>query len=257
MTAPVHHLARDIRAMTTPLRPARIDAVSFDLDGTLVDTAGEIVEAVNAALVEAGITPRPAEEIILLIGNGLRALMMNLLARLMLEQPALAERVRVEPLLLRVEAIYAGLAGRSAQPYPGALQALADLRAAGIRTACVTNKDGAFTRRLLDATGLAPYLDVVLAGDSLPHRKPDSSVLRTAARQLGVASDRLAHVGDSRTDLDAARNAGVADWAVPYGYNGGRPVALDGPSRLFADLAEVADHVLAQQASPAGRRAAA
>jgi phosphoglycolate phosphatase len=231
--------------MTTPQRHARIDAVSFDLDGTLVDTAAEIVLAVNAALAEVGIAARPAEEVVKLIGNGLRALMMNLLARLMLEQPALADRVRVEPLLLRLEALYAGLAGRTAQPYPGALQALIDLRAAGIRTACVTNKDGAFTRRLLDATGLAPLLDLVLAGDSLPHKKPHASVLRTAARQLGVETDRLAHVGDSRTDLEAARNAGVADWAVPYGYNGGRPVAQDGPSRLFDDLAQVACHVLA------------
>jgi phosphoglycolate phosphatase len=226
------------------LRHGRIDAVSFDLDGTLVDTAGEIVEAVNAALVEAGVTPRPADEVINLIGNGLRALMLNLLARLMLEQPALADRVRVEPLLLRVETIYADLAGRTAKPYPGALQALIDLRAAGVRTACVTNKDGAFTLRLLGATGLAPHLDVVLAGDSLPHKKPHASVLRTAAQRLGVATDRLAHVGDSRTDLDAARNAGAVDWAVPYGYNGGRPVAQDGPSRLFDDLGQVARHVL-------------
>jgi phosphoglycolate phosphatase len=225
---------------------SRIDAVSFDLDGTLVDTAGEIALAVNTALGEVGVAPRPAEVIVNLIGNGLRALMMNLLARLMLEQPALADQLRVEPLLMRVEAIYAGLAGRTAQPYAGTLQALIDLRAAGIKTACVTNKDGAFTQRLLEATGLAPLLDLVLAGDSLAHKKPHASVLRSAAQQLGVATDRLAHVGDSRTDLDAARNAGVADWAVPYGYNGGRPVALDGPSRLFNDLAELAAHVLAQ-----------
>jgi phosphoglycolate phosphatase len=236
--------------MNSP-RHGRIDAVSFDLDGTLIDTAGEIVEAVNAALVEVGVTPRPADEVITLIGNGLRTLMMNLLARLMLEQPALADRVRVEPVLLRVEAIYAGLAGRTAQPYPGALQALVDLRAAGIKTACVTNKDGAFALRLLAATGLAPHLDVVLAGDSLPHKKPHASVLRSAAQQLGVATDRLAHVGDSCTDLDAARNAGVADWAVPYGYNGGRPVAQDGPSRLFNDLAAVARHVIELRPVPA------
>ncbi|MEY4748718.1 MAG: hypothetical protein RIQ60_932 [Pseudomonadota bacterium] len=233
--------------MPAPTRLRRYAAVTFDLDGTLVDTAGEIVEAVNATLVEAGVTPRPAPEIVNLIGNGLRALMMNLLARLMLEQPQLADRLSVEVLLHRVEVIYGALAGRSAQAYPGALQALVDLREAGIRTGCVTNKDGSFTQRLLQATGLAPHLDLVLAGDTLPHKKPHASVLRTAAERLGVGTDRLAHVGDSRTDIDAARNAGVAAWAVPYGYNGGEPVALAMPTRLFANLSEVALHVLAER----------
>lgn len=222
----------------------RYDAVSFDLDGTLIDTAGEIVEAVNATLVEAGLAARPESEVVNLIGNGLRALMMNLLARILLEQPALADKLHAEVLLHRVEAIYGGLAGQSAQPYPGALRALVDLREAGVKTACVTNKDGAFTRRLLEATGLAAHLDVVVAGDSLAHKKPHPSVLRTAAERLGVATDRLAHVGDSRTDIDAARNAGVAAWAVPYGYNGGEPVALAQPARLFANLGEVTRHVL-------------
>lgn len=235
----------------------RHDAISFDLDGTLIDTAGEIVEAVNATLVEAGLPARSSSEVVNLIGNGLRALMMNLLARILLEQPALADRLHPEVLLHRVELIYAGLAGRTAQPYPGARQALVDLRAAGIRTACVTNKDGAFTQRLLEATGLAAHLDLVLAGDSLPHKKPHPSVLRTAAQRLGVATDRLAHVGDSRTDIEAARNAGVAAWAVPYGYNGGEPVAACQPMQLFTDLAEVARHVLAQPARRADLPAAA
>jgi phosphoglycolate phosphatase len=227
----------------------RFDAVSFDLDGTLVDTAGEIAEAVNATLVEAGLMPRSQQEIVHLIGNGLRTLMMNLLARIMLEQPGLAESLPVDVLLQRVDTLYARLAGTTAQPYAGAVQALIDLRAAGVKTACVTNKDGAFTERLLQATGLAIHIDLVLAGDSLMHKKPHASVLRTAAERLGVTTDRLAHVGDSRTDVEAARNAGVAAWAVPYGYNGGEPVALAMPSRLFANLGEVARHVLTEHLS--------
>lgn len=221
-----------------------IRALSFDLDGTLVDTAGEIAQAVNLTLVEFDIAPRPQAEVTGLIGNGLRELMLRLMARILLEQPPLADRVHVDRVLSRVGEQYAACVGLSAQAYPGALQALRDLRAAGIRTACVTNKDGAYTHKLLVATGLHELLDLVIAGDTLAQRKPHGSVLRSAAASLKVGPDALVHVGDSRTDIEAARNAGVAAWAVPYGYNGGEPVELARPDRLFDNLADVAAHVL-------------
>jgi phosphoglycolate phosphatase len=221
-----------------------IRALSFDLDGTLIDTAGEIADAVNHTLADFDIAPRPLAEITGLIGNGLRELMMRQLARILLEQPELADRVQVEPVLTRVGEHYAALVGTTAQAYPGALDCLRRLRQAGLRTACVTNKDGAYTRKLLVATGLHALVDVVIAGDTLAQRKPHASVLRSAAAQLKVNVDELVHVGDSRTDIEAAHNAGVAAWAVPYGYNGGEPVARAGPDRLFDHLGDVAAHVL-------------
>ncbi|MEY2688297.1 MAG: hypothetical protein RL375_2495 [Pseudomonadota bacterium] len=224
-----------------------IRALSFDLDGTLVDTAGEIAEAVNRTLVEFDIAPRPQAEITGLIGNGLRELMMRLLARILLEQPDLADRVNVEQVLARVGEQYAACVGTSAQAYPGAVSALRALRQAGLHTACVTNKDGAYTHKLLVATGLHELLDLVIAGDTLAQRKPHASVLRSAAASLKVDTDALVHVGDSRTDIEAARNAGVAAWAVPYGYNGGEPVALSRPDRLFDTLTDVACHALGLQ----------
>jgi phosphoglycolate phosphatase len=220
------------------------DAISFDLDGTLVDTAGEIAEAVNRTLDEFGIAPRSLDEITNRIGNGLRELMLRQLAHILLEQPALADRVHADQVLARVDVHYAALVGTRARAYPGALDALAALRRAGVRTACVTNKDGAYTHKLLAATGLQALLDVVIAGDTLAHKKPHAAVLQSAAARLKVTTERLAHVGDSRTDIEAARNAGVAAWAVPYGYNGGEPVALAQPQRLFEGLAEVAQYVL-------------
>ena len=228
-----------------------IRALSFDLDGTLVDTAGEIAQAVNLTLVEFDIAPRTQAEITGLIGNGLRELMMRLMARILLEQPALADRVNVDRVLTRVGEQYAACVGSSAQAYPGALQALHALRAAGLRTACVTNKDGAYTHKLLVATGLLELLDLVIAGDTLAQRKPHGSVLRSAAASLKVGTDALVHVGDSRTDIEAARNAGVAAWAVPYGYNGGEPVQLAQPDRLFDNLSDVAEHVLGLRSAQA------
>jgi phosphoglycolate phosphatase len=120
-----------------------------------------------------------------------------------------------------------------------------------LRTACVTNKDGAYTHKLLVATGLLELLDLVIAGDTLAQRKPHGSVLRSAAASLKVGTDALVHVGDSRTDIEAARNAGVAAWAVPYGYNGGEPVQLARPDRLFDNLSDVADYVLGLRSAQA------
>lgn len=222
-----------------------IALVSFDLDGTLVDTAAEIAEAANRALESHGLARRPVAEITLLIGAGTRALMLRLLARVFLEQPTLAERVRAEAVLDSLDHHYTAVTGSSARPYPGAHEALTRLRGAGVRLACVTNKEMRHAQRVLQVTQLDAYFDLVVGGDTLAEQKPHRSVLQHVARTLGVDTRRAAHVGDSSVDIDAARNAGLQAWAVPYGYNGGLSIDTARPQHIFADLAQVADHVLA------------
>lgn len=218
--------------------------LSIDLDGTLVDTADEIAEAANRALQSHGIARRPSQEITLLIGNGTRELMLQLLARCVGEEPALAERVQTEAVLASLDTHYAQTTGTTATPYPGCLDMLITLRAAGVRLACVTNKEMRHAERVLERTGLSGYFDLVVGGDTLPEKKPHASVLRHVAQRLAVPLERVAHLGDSATDVAAARNAGVAAWAVPYGYNAGRPIAEARPDRLFPTLADVTTHVL-------------
>lgn len=219
--------------------------ISFDLDGTLVDTAGEIAEAVNRALEEHGLARRPTTEITLLIGAGTRELMLKLLARIFHENPSLSERLDIDALLTSLDRHYALTSGSAAVVYEGAREALTRLRVAGIKTACVTNKELRHARRVLQATRLEPLFDLLIGGDSLAQKKPHASVLRHVTQALGVCTTRSAHVGDSRTDIDAARNAGLAAWAVPYGYNAGEPIASARPQRIFASLSELAAHVLA------------
>jgi phosphoglycolate phosphatase len=219
-----------------PTQP-RVDAVSFDLDGTLVDTAGEIAEAANRTIAEFGLPAQPPAAVTLLIGHGARALLQGLLAG----QAAAAD---LDAALARFEHHYQATTGTRGQPYAGCAAMLQRLRGAGVRLACVTNKESRLARQLLQRHHLAEAFDLLIGGDTLPQKKPDPRVLVHTASALGVEPARMAHVGDSAIDVQAARGAGVAAWAVPWGYNGGRPIEAARPDRVFRSLPAVADHVL-------------
>lgn len=218
--------------------------ISFDLDGTLVDTASAIAAAANDTLRHFNLPTRDEAEVRDLIGDGSRALMLQLLARICLAQPAVADTLDADAVLAQFQQRLAGSLTTQAQPYPGVPQALARLKAHGVLLACVSNKEASLACQLLHATGLEALFELVIGGDTLPEKKPHASVLRHVLRTLRCEPEHAAHVGDSHTDVTAARNAGLAAWAVPYGYNGGRPITESHPDRLFADLQHLSAHVL-------------
>jgi phosphoglycolate phosphatase len=219
------------------------ELLSFDLDGTLVDTATEIAEAVNRTLDEFGLARRPENQIKVLIGRGSHALMSAVLAQARAESDAAPLPAEAQ-VLARFDAHYADTTGAFSAPYPGAHEALILLQERGLRLACVTNKEGVHARRLLQRHALDRHFELVIGGDSLPQQKPHASVLRTVAGALGVPLEAMVHVGDSAIDVMAGRNAGVRVWALPHGYNAGRPIAEAGPDAIFPDLMSVAHAAL-------------
>ena len=231
--------------------------LSFDLDGTLVDTAGEIAYAANATLADAHLSPHSVEAITRRIGGGALVLMRGLLAdTAQAEQdastsPSDAAEAGVDTshLLQRFEHHYANVAGTLAKPYPGCVQTLEALRVAGIRLVCVTNKEQVFAEQVLRATGLDGFFELLIGGDTLAHKKPDRSVIDHVRKVFDCRSSDMAHIGDSTVDIQAARNAGVAAWAVSYGYNAGVPIAQALPDLLFDTLPQIAQHVATLRAA--------
>ncbi len=220
--------------------------ICFDLDGTIVDTADEIVEAANRTLASFGLPQQPAEVVVRLIGHGTRELMLGLLRHMAAVSPSV--RVTIESAMPVFDQHYAETTGTTAAPYPGCVEAMTALRRMGLALACVTNKEQRHAERVLAATGLHKHFDLLIGGDTLPQKKPHASVLRTVAQRLGVEDmHRVAHVGDSGIDVQAARNAGARAWAVPWGYNGARPISESAPDLIFERLLAVPEHVLGLQ----------
>jgi phosphoglycolate phosphatase len=191
------------------------NAVLIDLDGTMVDTAPDIVAAANSMLKDFDAMPLPFDTVSGFIGNGVA----NLVRR-SLETAGLGQRVDIARALPVFEQHYAHTNGRLGRVFPGVAAGLRALRQKGYRSACVTNKPEALAAALLNRTGLANYLDVLVAGDTLTRMKPSPEPLWHACHLLDVEPGHGAMVGDSPVDVAAARAAGLPVFIVSYGYAG-------------------------------------
>jgi phosphoglycolate phosphatase len=200
-----------------------VQAIIFDLDGTLVDSAEDLRAALNKLMGELNLRPIEPNEIKGMIGDGVLKLV---------ERALVATKGDPEQrdfLLPRFLALYQANPAALTRCYPGVLETLDALRRKGFRLAVVTNKPVFATKKILEALALAEFFPVVIGGDSLPQRKPDPAQLLEAARQLGVDVDQTLMVGDNIHDVEAAHAAGMRCVAVSYGYHH-RP-----PSEFNAD----------------------
>jgi phosphoglycolate phosphatase len=214
-------------------------AVLFDLDGTLLDTAADITAALNHALAEQKLPAFGQAEVRALIGRGAPVLVERAVARL----EAAGERPDAATLLERFhfhhQCLHASGELRTSA-YPGVAEGLAQLRALGLRLAVVTNKPQNLAVEVLRLFDLTRWIEVVIGGDAVTHRKPHPQPLLMACEQLAVPPARALMVGDSMTDVLAARAAGLAIVCVPYGYNEGadpRGLPCDGFVESIGELA--------------------
>ena len=211
-----------------------IRAVIFDLDGTLVDTAGEIAAALNATLAELEQPNLSQPEVEALIGRGVRSMVERALAS------AGAADVDLEAAVERFEAHYARTVGTQATLFPGVLPGLRLFRDSGFKLAVVTNKPRFFTGKLLARLEVDSMFAGLVAGDDGIRRKPDGDMLEAACRMMGTGPASALMIGDSDNDVRAARAAGCPVWCVSYGYNEGRSAETLECDRMVATIEEAA-----------------
>lgn len=208
--------------------------IAFDLDGTLVDTAPDLIGALNQVLAECGLPPLPLAAARGVVGHGARAM----LARGFAAAGAPLAPERAPALFERFIALYVPRIAAESRPYPGVPETLDLLGAAGARLAVCTNKRTDLSLALLDALGLARRFAAVVGPDVAGASKPDPRHLTAAIEAAGGRKDRALMVGDAVTDRDAARAAGVPLALVSYGYS--EPPAADlAPDQLIDHFAEV------------------
>ncbi len=218
------------------------DLVMFDLDGTLIETAPEICDAVNDTLRRFDLPEVAQQQVNDWIGHGTRELLIQALAY---SGKADVAAVRVSDSFALIasefDKHYQRRCGTRSHLYPQVREALTGLRARGVKLAVVTNKEGRYTATVLDAHHLMPLFDRVVSGDTLPTKKPDPEGIQSCLAAFEVPRHRALFVGDSSIDVATARNAGVAVWALPYGYNMGQPIEACAPDRVIADCSMLLD----------------
>ncbi|MGE5385178.1 MAG: phosphoglycolate phosphatase [Betaproteobacteria bacterium] len=209
----------------------RCQSVTFDLDGTLLDTIADLAEACRRMLTELGQPPRTEEEIHSFVGKGMAVLIERCLTH---GHPPSETLLKSGIAVFRRH--YAEVNGQMTQIYPGVLDGLKAFREAGLKMAVVTNKPGEFTEILLERVGMAQWFDVVVSGDTTAHKKPHPEPLLHACRVMATRPVENLHIGDSLNDIHAARAAGCPIYCVPYGYNEGEPVDSADCDALVSDL---------------------
>jgi phosphoglycolate phosphatase len=210
--------------------------IIFDLDGTLIDSVGDICAAVNYALEPHGISPVTVEETKASVGEGVS----NLIEKVLTLKGAIS--LDREELTKRVLEYYSAHLVAKTAPYPGVRETLEHLGAC--RKAVISNKLTNLAGKILEALDLLKYFEVVAGSDSSPERKPSPVPIRRVLSLLDVPPQEAAIVGDSVYDMAAGRAAGVKTVAVTYGY--GTPGFSDGSDFIidrFSQLVDVVQHL--------------
>jgi phosphoglycolate phosphatase len=204
---------------TQSFRNIHLIAAIVDLDGTMVDTMGDFVAAINLMMEDLSLPGVDRSTIEPLVGKGSEHLIRSLLAH-----TGAPPEPSYEQAWISYQHHYAAINGKHSTVYPGVIDGLKLLQSRGLKLACLTNKPTAFARTLLAAKELDGFFSHVFGGDAFERKKPDPLPLVKTCEALGVTPDQTLMIGDSSNDAQAARAAGCPVVLVTYGYNHGEPV---------------------------------
>ena len=210
--------------------------ILIDVDGTLVDSVPDLAFCVDAMMERLGRPPHGEAAVRNWVGNGVERLVQRALTGMLDGEPEEAEFLDALPIFL--DLYRDNTSGRS-HLYPGVREGLDYLKGAGYPLGCVTNKAAQFTEPLLRDLGVRDDFAIVVSGDTLPRKKPDPLPLLHAAEHFGVDPRDSLMIGDSVSDVTAARAAGFGIVCMTYGYNHGLDIRSAEPDGVIDSLIEI------------------
>ena len=212
------------------------EMVLLDLDGTLVDTVPDLAYSIDTMLQEIDLPAAGEDKVRSWVGNGIEQLVKRALVNDIDAEPELDLYEKAFPLFLE---IYTENACDRSTLYEGVQSGLEYLKVNKFDLGCVTNKRGQFTDILLTKLGIYDDFGIVIAGDTLPKKKPDPMPLLHAAEYFTASPEKSLMIGDSVIDVDAARAAGFQILCVSYGYTQGSDIRDAHPDIMVDSLAEI------------------
>ena len=212
------------------------EMILIDVDGTLVDSVPDLAFCVDEMMRHLGREPWGEARVRDWVGNGVERLVRRALIGQLNGEPDEAEFSRAYPVFLD---LYADNTSKRSLLYPGVLEGLDYLKVAGYALGCVTNKAEQFTLPLLKDLGIYEYFSIVICGDTLEQKKPHPAPLLHAAEFFKVRPGQSLMVGDSISDVKAARAAGFQIACLPYGYNHGEDIRVAEPDVIIETLAHL------------------
>ncbi len=216
------------------------EMILIDVDGTLVDSVPDLSYCVDEMMKALGMPERGEASVRLWVGNGVERLVMRALTNSMDAEP---EPALYEKAVAIFRELYAENTSRRSHLYDGVQVGLDYLKDSGYRLGCVTNKAGEFTLPILSDLGIKGYFEVIICGDDTPRKKPDPLPLLTAAQRLSVEPEKSLMLGDSQSDVKAARAAGFQIICMSYGYNHGEDIRSFDPDAVLDSFAELPQYL--------------
>jgi len=212
------------------------EMVLIDVDGTLVDSVPDLAFCVDEMMKQLGRPVHGEAKVREWVGNGVERLTRRALIGQLDGEPDDADFEKAYPVFMQ---LYAENTSKRSVLYPGVKEGVEYLKSAGYKLGCVTNKAAQFTIPLLKDLGVFDYFEIVVSGDTLPKKKPDPMPLLHVAEHFGVSPEKSLMVGDSVSDVKAARAAGFQIVCMSYGYNHGMDIRDANPDAVIDSMTEL------------------